>query len=134
LQVWRTAASYDSARGEVLPWLAILARSRAIDHLRARKARRAGLEDNLEVIPNLRDSGPSPELECMAEAQSRVVRRALSVLSLDQREAIQFAYFSGLSHSEIARQTGLPLGTVKTRIRLGIMSLRDALQPYSCAP
>jgi RNA polymerase sigma-70 factor, ECF subfamily len=130
LQVWRNAASYDSTRGEVAPWLATLTRSRAIDHLRARKARRAEFEDSVDEIADLRDSRPNPELECMAARQARLVQRAVGDLSAEQREPIELAYFLGLSHSEIATRTGLPLGTVKTRIRLGMIGLRGALRPY----
>jgi len=130
LQVWRNAASYDPTRGEVVPWLVTLTRSRAIDHLRARRARRAEFEDNIDEIAHLRDSRPNPELECMAARQARLVERAVGDLSAEQREPIELAYFSGLSHSEIAARTGLPLGTVKTRIRLGMIGLRAALRPY----
>jgi RNA polymerase sigma-70 factor, ECF subfamily len=130
LQVWRNAVSYDPTRAEVVPWLATLTRSRAIDHLRARRARRAEFEDNVDEIADLRDSRPNPELECMASRQARLVRRAVGDLSAEQREPIELAYFSGLSHSEIAARTGLPLGTVKTRIRLGMIGLRGALRPY----
>jgi RNA polymerase sigma-70 factor (ECF subfamily) len=130
LQVWRKAASYDPARGEVLPWLATMARSRAVDYLRARKARRPEIEDNIREIAELRDSRPNPELECMTAGNSRLVQSAMGKLSPEQREVIELAYFSELSHSEIAQQTGLPLGTVKTRIRLGMMDLRKSLQRF----
>jgi RNA polymerase sigma-70 factor, ECF subfamily len=131
LQVWRNAASYDPARGEVLPWLATLARSRAIDYLRSRKARRAEFEDNIHEIAELRDSRPHPELACMTAGDSRLVHSAIASLSSEQREVIELAYFSELSHSEIAQQTGLPLGTVKTRIRAGMMNLRKSLQRFT---
>jgi RNA polymerase sigma-70 factor (ECF subfamily) len=130
LQVWRKAASYDPARGEVLPWLATLARSRAIDYLRSRKARRAEFEDSIHEIAELRDSRTHPELECMTAENSRLVHSALSQLSSELREVIELAYFSELSHSEIAQQTDLPLGTVKTRIRIGMMNLRKSLQRF----
>jgi RNA polymerase sigma-70 factor, ECF subfamily len=64
-------------------------------------------------------------------ARSRIVQRAMADLDADQRKAIELAYFSGLSHSEVALQTGLPLGTVKTRIRLGMLHLRRLLEPYA---
>jgi RNA polymerase sigma-70 factor, ECF subfamily len=127
LQVWRSAASYDPERGEVLPWLATLARSRAIDYLRARKARRSELEDNIHEIAELRDSRPNPELECITAGNSRLLHSAIGKLSSEQREVMELAYFSELSHSEIAKRTGLPLGTVKTRIRSGMMDLRQSL-------
>lgn len=130
LQVWRTAASYDPVRGTVLSWLVTLVRSRAIDALRARKARRAELEDTLDDVVGLHDSRPNPELASVEAGQASLLRKAMAALSSDQREAIQLAYFLGLSHSEVAKRTGLPLGTVKTRIRVGMMHLRESLQPY----
>jgi RNA polymerase sigma-70 factor, ECF subfamily len=131
MQVWRTAESYDPQRGTVSSWLAILARSRAIDCLRSRKARRAELEDNVDGVADLRDSRPDPELASVEDGRSRIVEKAMGQLSPDQREAIELAYFSGLTHAEAAVQTGLPLGTVKTRIRLGMLRLRKLLGPYA---
>ena len=131
LQVWRTASRYDPQRGTVTSWLVVLVRSRALDFLRSRKARRADLEENVDDVPNLRDSRPTPELDSVAAGRSRIVQKAMADLAADQRDAIELAYFSGLSHSEIAEQTGLPLGTVKTRIRLGMIHLRRLLGPYA---
>ena len=102
-----------------------------IDCLRKRKARRAELEENVDEVANLRDPRPSPELASMEAGRSRIVQKAMAELSPDQREAIELAYFSGLSHAEVAVQTGLPLGTVKTRIRLGMLNLRKLLGPYA---
>lgn len=131
LQVWRTAKKYDPARGSVSSWLATLVRSRAIDSLRSRKARRTELEDNVDDVADLRDHRPSPELASAEQGRSRIVRKAMDALSPDQREAIELAFFSGLSHTEVAVQTGLPLGTVKTRIRLGMLQLRKLLGPFT---
>jgi RNA polymerase sigma-70 factor, ECF subfamily len=131
LQVWRTAGSYDPERGTVLSWLVTLVRSRAIDCLRSRRARRAELEERVDVVANLRDPGPGPELASVEGVRSRIVQQAMAQLSPDQREAIELAYFSGLSHTEVAVQTDLPLGTVKTRIRLGMLHLRKLLEPYA---
>jgi RNA polymerase sigma-70 factor, ECF subfamily len=131
LQVWRTAESYEPQRGTVTSWLVTLVRSRAIDCLRARKARRADLAENVDEVANLRDSRPGPELASLEAGRSRIVQKAMADLSPDQREAIELAYFSGLTHTEIAVQTGLPLGTVKTRIRLGMLQLRKLLGPYA---
>ncbi len=131
LQVWRTASSYDPQRGTVTSWLVTLVRSRALDCLRRRKARRADLEENVDDVADLRDTRPTPELASLEAGRSRVVQKAMADLSPDQREAIELAYFSGLSHSEMAERTGLPLGTVKTRIRLGMLHLRKLLGPYA---
>lgn len=130
LQVWRRAGSYDPQRGTVLSWLVTLARSRAIDCLRSRKARRADLEEHVDELANLRDSRPGPELASIQDGRSRIVQKAMAQLSRDQREAIELAYFSGLSHTEVAAQKDLPLGTVKTRIRLGMLNLRKLLEPH----
>jgi len=107
-----------------------LVRSRAIDCLRARKARRAELEDNVDEVAELHDARPDPELATVKAGQARLLRQAMAILSSDQREAIELAYFLGFSHSEVAQRTGLPLGTVKTRVRLGMITLREYLQPY----
>jgi RNA polymerase sigma-70 factor (ECF subfamily) len=131
LQVWRTAGSYDPERGTVLSWLATLVRSRAIDSFRRRKARRTELEENVDEVANLRDSRPDPELASVESGRSRIVQKAMAQLSPDQREAIELAYFSGLTHVEAAVQMGLPLGTVKTRIRNGMLNLRKLLGPYA---
>ena len=131
LQLWRTAESYDPVRGTVLAWLLTVVRSRAIDWLRARKARRADLEDNLDGVVDLQDTRPNPESASIDAARARIIRDAMGELSAEQRHVIELAYFSGLSHSEIASHTGLPVGTVKTRIRLGMIRLRELLGPYA---
>lgn len=131
LQVWRTASQYDSQRGTVTSWLVMLVRSRALDYLRSRKARRANLEENVDDVLNLYDSRPTPELVSLEAGRSRMVQKAMADLAPEQREAIELAYFSGLSHSEMAERTGLPLGTVKTRIRSGMIHLRRLLAPYA---
>jgi RNA polymerase sigma-70 factor, ECF subfamily len=121
LQVWRTAQSFDAGRGTVSSWLVTLVRSRAIDWLRSRQARGANLEQPLDNVLTLSDHRPSPERASEQAGRVRIIREALSGLVPEQRKAIELAYFSGLSQSEIAAQTGLPLGTVKTRIRRGMM-------------
>jgi RNA polymerase sigma-70 factor (ECF subfamily) len=131
LQVWRTAQSFDAARGTVSSWLVTLVRSRAIDWLRSRQARRANLSQPLDDAPILRDHRPNPEQVNQEADRARFVRKAMAGLAPGQRRAIELAYFSGLSQSEIASQTGLPLGTVKTRIRLGMIQLREVLGPYA---
>jgi RNA polymerase sigma-70 factor (ECF subfamily) len=131
MQVWRTAKSYDPQRGTVSSWLVTLVRSRAIDWLRARKSRRAELEQDLDDVVGLRDPRPDPEHATVDASRARIVQDALAQLSPDQVQAIELAYFSGLSHSEISMRTGVPLGTVKTRIRLGMGHLRELLGPYA---
>jgi RNA polymerase sigma-70 factor, ECF subfamily len=130
LQVWRTAASFDPQRGTVLAWLVTLVRSRAIDQLRSRKARRAEMEDTIDEVVGLRDSRPSPEMASAEAMRALAIRESIADLAPEQREAIELAFYSGLSHSEIAARKDLPLGTVKTRIRTGMLHLRKQLKPY----
>ncbi len=120
---WRIAAQYDAQRSSVAGWLTMIARSRAIDHMRKRPVPTgAGAEHE-----GVEEHGPAHDAE-RQEAQDRT-RRALQVLPPEQRHAIQLAFFEGLSHEQIATRESLPLGTVKTRIRLGMQRLRDALSP-----
>ncbi len=125
-QVWRRAGGYDATRGTPLAYLLTLARTRAIDLLRAR-SRRAAREDELPAEFAVADPGPDPFAERHDAERADMVRRAVSALPTEQRRAIEAAYFGGLSHSEAAAALGAPLGTVKTRIRDGLTSLRRAL-------
>ncbi|MGH9766511.1 MAG: sigma-70 family RNA polymerase sigma factor [Blastocatellia bacterium] len=127
-QVWRQAASYDTNRGAPLAWLTTIARSRAIDRLRSgwQDQRR---KEPLEVLGDAMADGASPEEMTVASERQKFVREALNSLTPEQREVIELAYYSGLSHSEIAAKLNQPLGTVKTRTRLGMMKLREALAP-----
>ena len=116
LQVWRQADRYDPVRGRPEAWVCTMARTRALDRLRRRASRR---EAPSEAAPPPQ-GGAAPE-------GALAVRAALGSLSDDQRKAVELAYFDGLTQSEIARRLGEPLGTVKTRIRLGMMHLREVL-------
>jgi RNA polymerase sigma-70 factor (ECF subfamily) len=131
-QAWRQAARYEESRGAVSTWLITIARSRALDRLRARRRAR---EEAMAELPELdldasgaieeRADDPHRSAE-QAERRARVAA-ALATLPPEQRETIVLAYFGGLSQSEIAERTGLPLGTVKTRTRLAMEKLRDQL-------
>jgi RNA polymerase sigma-70 factor, ECF subfamily len=127
-QVWRQAALYDTNRGAPLAWMMTIARSRAIDRLRSGKHEQQGKEP-LDAIGEVTSLGASPEETTVSSERQRFVRSALDSLSPEQREVIELAYYSGLSHSEIALKLNQPLGTVKTRTRLGMMKLRDMLKP-----
>ncbi|MEP7272472.1 MAG: sigma-70 family RNA polymerase sigma factor [Acidobacteriota bacterium] len=127
-QIWRRADSYSEERGAPLAWLLTIARTRALDRLRA------GWQDQqrkqpLDVVSHIASGSANPEEETALGERQRLVRGALESLSADQREAIELAYYSGLSHSEIALKLGQPLGTIKTRIRLAMIKLRDQLKP-----
>jgi RNA polymerase sigma-70 factor (ECF subfamily) len=128
LHVWNQAARYDPARSSVSTWLVLIARSRAIDRLRSRRV----VERTLEAAQHESGDGhASPEGAdnvLMAERRERV-RRELAGLPAEQRQVLELAFFQGLSQSEIAGRTGIPLGTVKTRTLLAMKKLRQALRP-----
>jgi len=126
-QVWRTAGRYDAKRGRVDAWLFMLTRSRALDRLRAlqRLAKAATASVNIAVVqsPPLCD----PEEDLLIYERRAYVLAALSKLPQEQKQVLELAYYKGLTHVEIAAQTGKSLGTIKTRIRLGLCKLREAL-------
>lgn len=128
-QVWRQAAAYSAGRGAPLAWLTTIARSRAIDRLRSGRAERQRTEP-LDPVMYREASDEDVEGEWAARETRKAVRAALDGLAPEQREVIELAYFGGMSHSEIAAARGQPLGTVKTRIRLGMSKLREALGSY----
>lgn len=125
LQVWREAARFDPALGTVLSWLLMLAHRRAVD--RVRSARSATLrEDRYAATHSERPYDQASE-RAQANLEAQRVRNALHDLTEAQREAISLAYFAGYTHREVAVLLDLPLGTAKTRIRDGLIRLRDAL-------
>ncbi len=130
LQAWRQAGGYDPTRGTVSGWLINLCRSRAIDRLRSRGRRVAGTEA-LAREEAVRPAGGAPaddpEEAADLTLKRRRVAQALNALPEVQRDALELAYYEGLSHSEIATRLGQPLGTVKTRIRQGLIVLRESL-------
>jgi RNA polymerase sigma-70 factor (ECF subfamily) len=126
-QAWQQAPTYDPQRGVVAAWLCTLARSRAIDALRARRARPEALADD-GIALRLPDVGPVPEEQAMLSQQGSRVRQALTQLPDHQRLAIELAYYEGLTHVEIAARLNEPLGTVKTWIRSGLLKLREWLE------
>lgn len=121
LQLWRNPGAFDAARGRLAPWLAVIARHKAIDHLRGRRES-ADLEDvTLALDARLEEAADRTRA-------GEKVRGALAAMPAEQRRALELAFFQGLTHTEIAQQTGDPLGTVKTRIRTGLIQLRKAFQ------
>jgi RNA polymerase sigma-70 factor (ECF subfamily) len=130
LEVWRKVARYDIGRGTPIAWLITLTRSRAIDRLRGRALRGQNVTVPLEATISSRvaDLGPSP-FETQADQELRVaVGNAITSLPTAQQQAIELAYYDGLSHNEIAAKLNQPLGTVKTRIKLGMSKLREHLR------
>jgi len=122
--VWRKASTYDPANGSVVGWIMNQARSRAIDRLRfdQRKKRVNTYPHSLRPTTDIVD----PQQAFIFEEQSRLLRNALEALPLDERNAIETAFFSELTYEETARKLNQPLGTVKTRIRSGMGKLREA--------
>lgn len=127
-QVWRQATNYDTGRGSPLAWITTIARTRAIDRLRSGWQDRQRKEP-LDLLNDRETTAANPEEASVNSERQRFVRTALSSLSAEQREVIELAYYGGLSHSEIAAKLNQPLGTVKTRTRLGMMKLRETLGP-----
>jgi RNA polymerase sigma-70 factor, ECF subfamily len=123
--VWRKASTYDPANGSVVGWIMNQARSRAIDRLRfdQRKKRLNTYPHSLRPATDIVD----PQQACLFEEQSRLLRNALEVLTADERNAIETAFFSELTYEQTATKLNQPLGTVKTRIRSGLGKLRAAL-------
>ena len=124
--VWLRAPQYDPVDGSVLGWIMNLARSRAIDRVRfdRRKKRTQTAEDQQPEIP----SGNDPTQEIERREQATSLRAALAALTPVERRAIEITYFSGLTHVEAAARLNEPLGTIKTRIRSGLLKMRQALQ------
>ncbi len=127
-QVWRSAASFAAQRGSVMSWLVMLTRSRAIDRLRTQAGKARRKAETLDDQYALRDGSSTPEELASLEQERKRIREALDQLAAEQRELLELAYYSGLSHSELAERLGQPLGTVKTRIRMGMIKLREILQ------
>lgn len=128
VQMWKKAASYDALRSGLFTWAVMISRNKAIDRLRSRQRRSRTFEaaaEELKAVPP--ESGEQAD-EVLDQTEERGrVRAALSKLPGAQREAIDLAFFSGLTQTEISSKLGAPLGTVKARIRRGLLALRDVL-------
>jgi RNA polymerase sigma-70 factor (ECF subfamily) len=123
LEVWRTASRFDRRRGSAATWLMTVAHRRAVDRVRSAKAS-AGREQRVPAPAASYDT-VAEEVEARLEAQR--VRRCLESLTDLQRESVTLAYYGGYTHREVAGLLGVPLGTVKTRMRDGLIRLRDCL-------
>jgi len=126
LQVWRRAGDFDVTRGRAFTWLVTIARSRALDRLRVLGSR-ARLADEVVAHSAVDDIGDAAK-DAVKSEQGTIVRRALAELPEEQRRTLLLAYFEGLTQSEIAERLGDPLGTVKTRMRSGLIKLKELLR------
>ena len=124
LQIWRRAGDFDEQRGRPFTWLVTLARSRAIDRLRLLGARQRVAES---AARDTYDEVSDAATDTLHSEQREIVQRALAELPEEQKRALLLAYFEGLTQSEIAARLGTPLGTVKTRMRSGMLKLRELL-------
>src|SRR5258708_582782 len=120
LQLWRNPQAFDADRGRLAPWLAVISRNRAIDFLRKRPP-----EDDINEMTI--STGVNLEHATSQKLPVDKVRGVLMQLPQDQRKALEMAFIEGMTHTEIAGKTGEPLGTVKTRIRTGLLALRKVL-------
>ena len=125
VQVWRQADRFDPARGSVVGWILTITRARAIDVLRRRGTRPASVGDVTTFDTS--DDTPGQDMQIVWAQRTREVRTAVESLPLLQRLAVELAFFDGLTHAQIAEQLDVPLGTVKTRVRHGLLRLRDRL-------
>jgi len=123
LSAWRTAVSFDARRGSASTWLLTLVHRRAVDLVRKEDRRRGGPLDDAPV-----PSGDATDETAEVRDQRRRVQAALAQLSADQREALELAYYGGLTQTELAERLALPLGTVKSRMFAGLARLRDLLE------
>lgn len=121
LQLWRNPAMFDSSRGSLAPWLAVISRHRAIDYLRKRRP-----ETDIDDVVVASDSRLDEEIS--RNLMLGKIRQVLGGLPHEQKKAMEMAFFEGLTHSEIAERSGEPLGTIKTRIRTALTAVRRSLQ------
>jgi RNA polymerase sigma-70 factor, ECF subfamily len=128
LELWRRAAQYDHARGGAPAWIVTIARSRAIDRLRAAGSAARAVDGAAEGAARPPPPEPEPAEAAERNAERERVGRALSELPVEQRQTIELAYFEGLSQREISLRTGSPLGTVKMRVKLAIAKLARLLK------
>jgi RNA polymerase sigma-70 factor (ECF subfamily) len=122
LAAWRTAPSYDPRRAKASTWLLTIAHRRAVDLVRREERRRGVPLDDAPVV-----AGDATDEEAWVRERRRAVQSALAQLPADQREALELAYYGGLTQSELAERLGVPLGTIKSRMFAGLSKLRDLL-------
>jgi len=122
MQLWRSPDMFEATRGTLPGWLAVVTRNRAIDSLRKRRPETEITDVIVSIEPDL--AGAAQSTRALEK-----IRSALGGMPAPQRSALEMAFFDGLTHTEIAEKTGEPLGTIKTRIRAGLLTLRKAFNP-----
>ena len=128
VEIWNRAEQYDSAKGRVLGWIVTIARRRAIDRVRRKQAYARAEERMREsTLGTAEEMHPSTDRAAMHGDTAEIFQRILTTLPPAQREAVQLAYYAGLSQRDIARRTGIPLGTIKTRLELALRKLRAGI-------
>ncbi|MBI4787267.1 MAG: sigma-70 family RNA polymerase sigma factor [Chloroflexi bacterium] len=127
VKVWRRAGDYTAARGKFSSWLTGIAHHHAIDELRRRRVRPAASEDETATA-DVMDDGPVPFERAVQSLEHQQITNALQCIPVEQRRPIEMAYFEGLTQQEISEKLQQPLGTIKTRMRLGMQKLRTLLQ------
>jgi RNA polymerase sigma-70 factor (ECF subfamily) len=131
LSIWRSRARYDPTRGSVRAWALGIVRNRAIDALRREGGRAPKLDLDDEATLERREAPERTEAEALRRETARHVRGALGSLPNEQSKVIELAYFGGFTHSEIARMLGMPIGTVKGRMRLGLEKMRARFAEFA---
>jgi RNA polymerase sigma-70 factor (ECF subfamily) len=131
VQIWSKAGTFNRALGAPIHWAVGITRNRSIDRLRARQRRARVLEEATELSDNHPVASSQQSNLSLSEEELVKVRSAVKSLPQDQQQAIEMAFFNGLTHQEIAATLNEPLGTVKARIRRGMLKLRDSLQAYT---
>ena len=128
MKAWKYAARYSDKRGSVQAWLMIMARNAAIDRIRQKRAQPKMQAFEPELTPEPESSEASPEEQTAERERRRKVQIVLRELPPEQREVVELAFFGGLTHAELAERLREPLGTIKSRIRMGLMRLRGLIE------
>jgi RNA polymerase sigma-70 factor (ECF subfamily) len=128
MKAWKYASRYSDKRGSVQAWLMIMARNAAIDRIRQKRAQPKTMAFELETTPEPESTEASPEEQTADRERRRKVQIVLRELPPEQREVVELAFFSGLTHAELAERLREPLGTIKSRIRMGLIRLRGLIE------
>jgi RNA polymerase sigma-70 factor, ECF subfamily len=129
VQIWEKAPTFDRRLGSAFSWVLSITRHRAIDRLRSKQRKARLVEQLVEAGDAEIPSAALPDAGSLDAEQAALVRSAMTTLPKDQRQAIELAFFAGLSHPEIAKTLDQPLGTIKARIRRGLLKMRESLEP-----